>query len=84
MAYAMLEYTNALTSQYDWILSCGQLLSGIYDWIFAVALYLIDSGCGGDKERGKLLCGACYWGKLDMVKELVKQHKANPNSECVY
>ena len=49
-----------------------------------VARYLISRGCGGDKEREKLLCGACYWDKLDMVKELVEQHKVDPNSECVY
>ena len=48
------------------------------------AHYLISRGCGGDKERGRLLCGACYSGNLDMVKELVEQHKVDPNSECVY
>ena len=46
--------------------------------------YLIGRGCGGDKERDKLLCAACHHGNLDMVKELVEQHKVDPNSECVY
>ena len=48
------------------------------------AHYLISRGCGGDEERGDLLCGACYHGNLDMVKELVEQLKVDPNSECVY
>ena len=48
------------------------------------AHYLISRGCGGDKERGRLLYGACHHGKLNMVKELVEQHKVDPNSECVY
>ena len=55
-----------------------------YEFSFDAAHYLISRGCGGDKERGKLLCGACHHGKLDMVKELVEQHKVDPNSECVY
>ena len=46
--------------------------------------YLISCGCGGDKERGRLLCGACYYGNLDMVKELVEQLELDPNSECIY
>ena len=46
--------------------------------------YLIGRGCGGDKERGQLLWGACRHGNLVMVKELVEQHKVDPNSECVY
>ena len=48
------------------------------------AYYLISRGCGGDKERGKLLCGACRHGNLDIVKELVEQQKVDPNCECVY
>ena len=48
------------------------------------AHYLISRGCGSDKERGKLLCGECYLGNLDVVKELVEQHKVDPNSESVY
>ncbi len=47
-----------------------------------VALYLMSRGCGGDEDKAKLLCRACYWGKLDEVKELVEQHKVDPKSEC--
>ncbi len=48
-----------------------------------VALYLMSRGCAcGDEERAKLLCGACQWVKLDVVKELVEQHKVDPRSEC--
>ena len=46
-------------------------------------LYLINHGC--DVEgKVKLLCEACYWDRLDVVKELVEQHKVDPKSERVY
>ena len=48
-----------------------------------VALYLMSCGYAcGDEDKAKLLCAACYWGKLDVVKELVEQHKVDPKSEC--
>ncbi len=48
-----------------------------------VALYLMSRGCAcGDEDKAKLLCGACQWGKLDVVKELVEQQKVDPRSEC--
>ncbi len=46
-----------------------------------VALYLMSRGCGGDKDKAKLLCAACFHGKLGVVKELVEQHKVDPKSE---
>ena len=48
-----------------------------------VCHYLINHGCGGDKERVKLLMGACHCGNLSVVKEIVEQYKVNPNGECV-
>ena len=48
----------------------------------AVALYLINHGCGDDEDKDKLLCGACSWGKLDVVKELVEKHDHDPKGEC--
>ena len=48
-----------------------------------VCLYLLNHGCGGDKERVKLLMGACSNGNLSVVKEMVEQYKVNPNGECV-
>ncbi len=47
-----------------------------------VALYLMSRGCGGDEDKAKFLCRACYCGKLGAVKELVEQHKVDPKSEC--
>ena len=47
-----------------------------------ISLCLIKAGCRGDKERVKVLCRACCLGRLDVVKELVEQHKVDP-SECV-
>ncbi len=39
-------------------------------------------GCahGGDEDKAKLLymCGACRWGKLGVVKEVVEQHEVRP------
>ncbi len=48
-----------------------------------VALYLMSCGYAcGDEDKAKLLCAACYWGKLDVVKELVELHKVDAKSEC--
>ena len=47
-----------------------------------VAQYLMHLGYGGDKERVRLLHEASHHGKLDVVQELVEQHKVDP-SECV-
>ncbi len=52
------------------------------DGCMDVALYLMSRGYHGDEDKAKLLCRACYLGKLGVVKELVKQHKVDPKSEC--
>ena len=54
-------------------------LDSIMGGCVKVALYLIHCGCGGDKERIRLLCNASRFGKLDVVKELVEQHKVDPS-----
>ena len=46
-----------------------------------VALYLTSRGCGGDKGKANLLCTACFYGKLGVVKELVEEHEVDPKSE---
>ena len=49
-----------------------------------VGLYLIKHhGCGDEQDKAKLLCKACKWGNLDVVKELVEQHNVDPNGECM-
>ena len=47
-----------------------------------VSLFLINKGCGGDTEKTSLLCAASCLGMLDVVQELVEQHKVDP-SKCV-
>ena len=64
-------------------------LENIYDHFIAddslnTALYLVTHGYGGDEDKIKVLLAACYRGKLDVVKELVEQHKVDPNGECCY
>ncbi len=54
---------------------------GINDGCVDVSLYLMSRGCGGDEDKAKLLCGACFWGNLSVVKELVEQEKVDPKSE---
>ena len=47
-----------------------------------VALYLMSRGCAcGDEDKARLLCVACDFGKLGVVKELVEQYKVDPNSK---
>ena len=49
-----------------------------------LALSLINRGCGSEKDKGNLLCVACCMSKLDIVKELVEQHKVEPKgTECI-
>ena len=55
---------------------------GIYKGCVEVAQYLMHLGYGGDKERVKLLHYASHNGKLDVVQELIEQHKVD-QSECV-
>ena len=47
-----------------------------------VPYYLFHLGYGDDGDRVELLCNASRRGNLDMVQELVEQHKVDP-SECV-
>ena len=50
-----------------------------------VAHYLMSHGFDSDKETlARLLCGACRWGKLAIVKDLVEQHKIDPKSKLLY
>ena len=44
-----------------------------------VGLYLLNIGCGNEDDKAKLLFGACQWGRLDVVKELVEKHKLDPS-----
>ena len=48
---------------------------------FNVPLYLINRGCGDDKDKAELLFRACEWIRLDIVKELVEEHKLDPNGK---
>ena len=57
-------------------------LESLFNDCVDVALYLINRGCGDDKDKDKLLCRACLLGKLDVVKELVEKHYRDPNGEC--
>ena len=53
----------------------------LYRLYFDVALYLINHGCGDDRDKAKLLCKACRWDRLDIVKELVEEHKLDPKGK---
>ena len=51
------------------------------------ALYLINRGAGDDKDKAKLLCRACGLDRQDIVRELVEEHKLDPNGKlctCVH
>ena len=54
------------------------------DGYFNFALYLVKHGFGSNEGRVKVLHEACLWDRLDVVKELVEQHKVDPNGECRY
>ena len=59
-------------------------LENVYDdedYVY-VSLLLINKGLGGDTEKADVLFGASVHGMLDVVQELVEQHKVDP-SECV-
>ena len=46
-----------------------------------MALVLINHGVDDQQDKARLLCEACYWGRLDVVKELVEQHNLDPSGE---
>ena len=55
------------------------------DGCIDVCHFLINHGCSSTKETlTKLLYGACKWGKLDIVNDLVEQHKLDSDSESYY
>ena len=45
------------------------------------ALYLFNHGRGSKEDKDKVLCQACGYGNLKVVKELVKQHSVNPKGQ---
>ncbi len=48
-----------------------------------IALYLVNHGCGDDKDKDRLLFAACCQGELNVVKELITKHKVEPNGERI-
>ena len=53
-----------------------------YNPHFNICLYLVNNyDCGNDQERSNLLCKACGDGELNVVKELLENHKVDPNGE---
>ena len=44
-------------------------------------LYLINSGYGGIEKKTELLFRGCYYGQLDVVKEMVEQHNVDPKGD---
>ena len=45
------------------------------------ACYLINHGVDDQQDKANVLCEACKWGNLDVVKELVEQHNVDPSGE---
>ena len=41
-------------------------------------LYLLEHGCDSTEETAKLLCVACSYGNLTLVKTLVEQFGTDP------
>ena len=35
-----------------------------------------------ESDKAELLCGACGFGKLPVVINLIEQHQLDPNGEC--
>ena len=40
-----------------------------------------QNGAGDDKDKAKLLCRACGQNRLDIVKDLVEEHKLDPKGK---
>ena len=56
---------------------------GPRDDLLDLPLYLINSGYGDMEKKAELLFRGCYYGKLDVVKEMVEQHNVDPKGDCV-
>ena len=46
-----------------------------------IALFLINHGVDDEQDKANVLCKACDWGNLDVVKELIEQHNVDLNGE---
>lgn len=46
-----------------------------------LALYLLKHGYDSDEDKDSILCAACEWGELSIVKTLVEQYKCDPTSK---
>ena len=47
-----------------------------------VALYLLDHGFSDDRDRAMILCAACEYGDLDVVKKMIEDYKTEYKSKC--
>ena len=45
------------------------------------AIYLMNHGCDSNEDKVKILCGACQFVKLKMMKELIETHNTNPKGD---
>ena len=57
-------------------------LGTVYDKTMDVALYLLDRGFNDDTNRAKILCAACEYGDLDVVKKMIEEYKTEYKSKC--
>ena len=46
--------------------------------------HLVNHGCGNSKFKDAAIIKACKYGRLEIVKELVEQHKVNPKGNHDY
>ena len=47
-------------------------------------LYLLEHGCDSSEETTKLLCVACSYGNLTLVKTLVEQFSIDPKGNTTF
>lgn len=79
MVYVCDPFAHTVVKDIDEQSPLDIALEDLYDAVYIdLAIYLINLGCGNEKDKEKLLCGACWHGKLDAVKELVEGHGCDP------
>ena len=81
-AYRNSPMYRAINGYYDLDEHIKPNADELRDGRMELALHLFSHGHNNESDKAELLCGACGFGKLPVVTNLIEQHQLDPNGEC--